>query len=150
MPDAAASDATGSSAALPYNATLVSREDINPSLVVMRVQPDQPMFEFKAGQFAVLGLLGNEPRVPEADAEPNAPASDKMIRRAYSIASASLERRYAQTTSEAAREHYRKYFAEAECESCSGRRLRSESLAVKIRAHDIAQVTAKTVGDARA
>ena len=62
----------------------------------------------------------------------------------------SLERRYAQTTSESAREHYRKYFAEAECESCSARRLRPESLAVKIREHDIAQVTAKTVGDARA
>jgi excinuclease ABC subunit A len=62
----------------------------------------------------------------------------------------SLERRYAQTTSEAAREHYRKYFAEAECESCTGQRLRPESLAVRIREHDIAQVTAKTVGDARA
>jgi excinuclease ABC subunit A len=62
----------------------------------------------------------------------------------------SLERRYAQTTSESAREHYRKYFAEAECESCGGRRLRPESLAVEIRGHDIAEVTAKTVGDAQA
>ncbi|HLT35645.1 MAG TPA: excinuclease ABC subunit UvrA, partial [Enhygromyxa sp.] len=62
----------------------------------------------------------------------------------------SLERRYAQTTSEAAREHYLKYFSESECESCSGRRLRPESLAVRIRSHDIAQVTAKTVADAQA
>ncbi|MFO7561853.1 MAG: excinuclease ABC subunit UvrA [Enhygromyxa sp.] len=62
----------------------------------------------------------------------------------------SLERRYAQTSSEAAREHYLKFFTESECESCSGRRLRPESLAVRIRDHDIAQITAKTVGDAQA
>ncbi len=62
----------------------------------------------------------------------------------------SLERRYAQTTSESAREHYRKYFREAECESCGARRLRPESLAVRIRGHNIAEVTHKTVGDAQA
>jgi ferredoxin--NADP+ reductase len=83
-------------AAATYNATLVAREEINPSLIVVRAQPDGAMFEFKAGQFAVLGLLGGEPRVPEADAEPNSPPADKLIRRAYSIASASVERRYAE------------------------------------------------------
>ena len=62
----------------------------------------------------------------------------------------SLERRYAQTTSDAAREHYRKFFREADCDSCSARRLRPESLAVKLRGQDIAEITAKTVGDAQA
>jgi ferredoxin--NADP+ reductase len=79
-----------------YNATVIGRDEINPQLLVLRVQPDGLLFDFKPGQFAVLGLLGGEPRVPEAAPEdPPAPA-DKLLRRAYSIASSSLERRYAE------------------------------------------------------
>lgn len=78
----------------PYNATVVGREEINPQLVVLRVQPDAPLFEFKPGQFAVLGLTGAAARVPEAAPEEPPSAPDAMIRRAYSIASASVERRY--------------------------------------------------------
>jgi excinuclease ABC subunit A len=61
----------------------------------------------------------------------------------------SLERRYAQTSSESAREHYRKYFHEAECDACAAKRLRPESLAVRIRGHDISELTAMTVADAQ-
>lgn len=78
----------------PYNATVVGREEINPQLVVLRVQPDGDLFEFKPGQFAVLGLLGSAARVPEAAAEEPVSPPDKVIRRAYSIASSSVERRY--------------------------------------------------------
>ena len=77
-----------------YNATLVGREEVNPLLVVIRVQPDGPLFAFQPGQFAVLGLLGGEPRVPEATPEDSPPDAAKLIRRAYSIASSSVERRY--------------------------------------------------------
>ncbi|MBK8638915.1 MAG: hypothetical protein IPN92_11785 [Chromatiaceae bacterium] len=52
------------------------------------------MFDFKPGQFAVLGLLGNESRVAEAVPEGSSPR-DKIIRRAYSVASSNRERRYA-------------------------------------------------------
>ena len=52
------------------------------------------MFEFKPGQFAVLGLPGSAPRVATADLEQPPAEPDKLIRRAYSIASASVERRY--------------------------------------------------------
>ena len=78
----------------PYNATVIGREEINPQLLVVRIQADATLFDFKPGQFAVLGLLGNEPRVPEAAAEEAATPPDKLIRRAYSIASSSVERRY--------------------------------------------------------
>jgi len=78
----------------PYNATVVGREEINPQLVVLRVRPDAPLFDFKPGQFGVLGLLGGEPRVAEAAPDETEVVADKMIRRAYSIASSSIERRY--------------------------------------------------------
>jgi excinuclease ABC subunit A len=62
----------------------------------------------------------------------------------------SLERRFSQTSSEAARESYRKFFREAACDSCEAKRLRPESLSVRIRGHNIAQITARTVADAQA
>jgi ferredoxin--NADP+ reductase len=79
-----------------YNATVVGREEINPQLVILRVRPDAEMFEFKPGQFGVLGMLGSAPRVAEAAPEEPPSEPDKLIRRAYSIASTSLERRYAE------------------------------------------------------
>jgi excinuclease ABC subunit A len=60
-----------------------------------------------------------------------------------------LERRFAQTASEAARDSYRKYFREQTCESCSGRRLRPESLAVRLRKINISEVTAMNVAQAQ-
>jgi ferredoxin--NADP+ reductase len=78
----------------PYNATVIGREEINPLLIILRVQSDAPLFDFKAGQFAVLGLLGREPRVPEAASEEPVSEPEKLIRRAYSISSSSVERRY--------------------------------------------------------
>jgi ferredoxin--NADP+ reductase len=78
----------------PYNAAVIGREQINPQLLVLRVQPDAVMFDFKPGQFAVLGLLGSELRAPEAASEEIVPEPDKLIRRAYSIASSSVEHRY--------------------------------------------------------
>jgi excinuclease ABC subunit A len=59
-----------------------------------------------------------------------------------------LMRRYHETDSEAAREYYRKFFREAPCDACEGKRLRSESLAVRIADTNIAQATAMTVRDA--
>jgi len=77
-----------------YNATVIGREEINPQLVILRVRPDAELFEFRPGQFGVLGLLGSAPRVEESTPEDVPSAPDKIIRRAYSIASASVERRY--------------------------------------------------------
>ena len=59
-----------------------------------------------------------------------------------------LMRRFRETDSEAAREYYRKFFREAPCDACDAKRLRSESLAVRIADTNIAQATAMTVRDA--
>ena len=78
-----------------HNAILTERRDIAPGLAVFRVAPDGwDIREFKAGQYVVLGLPGSAPRCPESDAEETAPPADRFIRRAYSIASSSIEREY--------------------------------------------------------
>ncbi|MEO5338569.1 MAG: ferredoxin--NADP reductase [Magnetospirillum sp. WYHS-4] len=77
-----------------YNATLLRRIDITPRLAILRVKPDGPVFEFAAGQYTVLGLRRNAPRLPaggEGD-DPPLGAADRLVKRAYSISSGSLER----------------------------------------------------------
>ncbi|PCC66713.1 Excinuclease ABC subunit A [Nannocystis exedens] len=56
-----------------------------------------------------------------------------------------LMRRFRETDSEAARDYYRKYFREAPCDVCNGKRLRPESLAVRVSGANIAEATALTV-----
>jgi ferredoxin--NADP+ reductase len=69
-----------------YNATLVGREDLSPSLALFRVLPDEvppperPWFE--SGQYVSLGLNVDDPAAPHATLRP------------YSIASAPEERRW--------------------------------------------------------
>ena len=113
--------------AAEYNATVASRVEVAPGLVILRVVPDKLPFEFKAGQYVVLGLKASAPRIdeseqdgaagvaggaPEAGAAAGTPESqaavdaqaaaivtvaadpDRMIRRAYSIASESSSDEY--------------------------------------------------------
>jgi ferredoxin--NADP+ reductase len=75
------------------NAILTERRDIAPGLSVFHIRPEGwDVREFKAGQYVVLGLPGSAQRCPEADPEEVPAAPDKLIRRAYSIASSSIER----------------------------------------------------------
>jgi excinuclease ABC subunit A len=61
-----------------------------------------------------------------------------------------LMRRFHQTSSEAAREHYRVFMSEQPCDACGSLRLRPESLAVKVAGASIAEVTGRTVREAAA
>lgn len=77
------------------NAVVRQREEVAPGLMVLRVVPDGwDLPEFKPGQFAVLGLPPDAPRCAGSDAEDPPPRPDKLIRRAYSIASSSVAREY--------------------------------------------------------
>ena len=116
--------------AAEYNATVSSRLEVAPGLVILRVVPDKLPMEFKAGQYVVLGLKASEPRIAESEPEAasvvaadpavlvaegqeagtaesqaavDAQAAsvaeaaldpDRMIRRAYSIASESKADEY--------------------------------------------------------
>jgi ferredoxin--NADP+ reductase len=56
--------------AAEYNATVVSRVEVAPGLIILRVAPDKLPFEFKSGQYVVLGMKASEPRIEEFGAEP--------------------------------------------------------------------------------
>jgi ferredoxin--NADP+ reductase len=76
------------------NAIVTQRTDIAPGLMIMRVAPaGWELPPFKPGQFAVLGLPADTARSSESLPE-ETEARDAFPRRAYSIASSSLERQY--------------------------------------------------------
>jgi ferredoxin--NADP+ reductase len=77
------------------NAIVELKDEITPRLMILRVVPDGwPVPDFKAGQFTVLGLPGSAPRCQLSTPESPPSEPDKLIRRAYSIASSSLEHEY--------------------------------------------------------
>ncbi len=59
-----------------------------------------------------------------------------------------LARRMKETTSDAMRESYLRFFSEQPCDACGGRRLRPESLAVSLAGAGVADVAAMTVARA--
>jgi excinuclease ABC subunit A len=61
-----------------------------------------------------------------------------------------LERRYKETESDWAREEIGRFMGETPCESCKGKRLKPEALAVKIAGSDIGDATTLSVRDAHA
>jgi ferredoxin--NADP+ reductase len=76
------------------NARVAQRMDVAPGLMVLRVVADGwQLPEFKPGQFAVLGLPHSAVRCPDSDPDEEVD-NGKLIRRAYSIASSSVERQY--------------------------------------------------------
>lgn len=77
------------------NAVVTGRIELSPELFILQVTPDGwDLPEFESGQFAVLGLLGSAPRTTFSDEEEEPADPDKLIRRAYSIASSSVAREY--------------------------------------------------------
>jgi excinuclease ABC subunit A len=60
-----------------------------------------------------------------------------------------LARRYRETDSSWVREELEKFRANHPCESCGGKRLKAEALAVKVADHDISDIARLSIGDAR-
>ena len=71
------------------NAIVTHRTEVASGLIILRVAPDGwELPKWEAGQFAVLGLPESAPRTLLSDPEPPSQNPSKMIRRAYSVASA--------------------------------------------------------------
>ncbi len=77
------------------NAIVSQRTEVCPGLMVLRVVPDGwETPDFEPGQFAVLGLPNSAARCPDSDPEDEAADPEKVVARAYSIASSSKTREY--------------------------------------------------------
>jgi ferredoxin--NADP+ reductase len=78
-----------------YNGVIGQKVEVAPGLIILRLFPDGwELPAFKPGQFTILGLYPDAPRIPEAEPEGLLEAPEKMIRRAYSVASSSREKEY--------------------------------------------------------
>lgn len=61
-----------------------------------------------------------------------------------------IERRWRETESASMRDELSRYQSFSPCESCGGKRLKTEALAVKIDHHDISTITDMSIGEAKA
>ncbi len=74
--------------AAKYNATVEAIEHLTPDLFVLKVRPDKAVAPFTSGQYVLLGLSSNIPRREGSEPEFKEQKPDRLILRAYSIASA--------------------------------------------------------------
>ncbi len=80
---------------LVLNSIVTQVMKISPINIIIRVTPEGwAIPDFEAGQFAVLYLPGSAPRCENAKPQEQEVDPDKMIRRAYSIASSSKNKEY--------------------------------------------------------
>lgn len=81
--------------AVTLNALVSQKNEVTPDLSILQIVSDGwELPAFRPGQFAVLGLPGSAPRVLRSDEENPVPKGNKLIRRAYSIASSSVNQEY--------------------------------------------------------
>jgi len=74
------------------NCVITNIIQVSPIMKIIRVKPiDWDLPEYKAGQFVALGLFGAATKCEEATEEFKEQEDDKLIRRAYSIASSSTQ-----------------------------------------------------------
>lgn len=82
-------------AADQLNALVTQRVEVSPGLVILRVVPDGwELPDFTPGQFTVLALPASAPRHAVSDEEEALPNPERLIKRAYSIASSSVAKEY--------------------------------------------------------
>jgi len=71
-----------------YNAIVVGKIMVTPDIMILRVNTDTRRDDFESGQYTVLGLYGSEERSVNSEKEFKPSDPEKLIQRAYSIASA--------------------------------------------------------------
>ena len=77
------------------NAVVTQKIEHAPGLMTLRVVPDGwDMNDFTPGQFIAVGLPGSAPRCATSDPEEELANPERIIKRPYSIASASIEREH--------------------------------------------------------
>jgi ferredoxin--NADP+ reductase len=81
--------------ATDLNAVISQKVEVAPGLIVLRVVPQGwELTDFVPGQYTTIGLPGSAPRCHDSDPEEKPPDPEKIIKRAYSIASSSVAKEY--------------------------------------------------------
>ncbi len=84
-----------------YNATVSRLRLIHDELMVINIQPDDPLPEFQGGQYTIVGLGNWEPRSPDTQVEHLSESErEKLVKRAYSISCSLLNGENLQTAGE--------------------------------------------------
>ncbi len=79
----------------PLNAVVTLRNEVSPWLMILQVVPDGwDLYDYVPGQFTSLGLLGSASRCAIAEPENPVADPDKLIKRAYCIASSPVNREF--------------------------------------------------------
>jgi ferredoxin--NADP+ reductase len=77
---------------MDLNCVITQSVQVSPIMKIIKVKPDGWQFpSFQAGQFVGLGLPPELPRCEEATKEHSPPNPERLIKRAYSIASSSTD-----------------------------------------------------------
>jgi ferredoxin--NADP+ reductase len=77
------------------NAVIGQKVEVAPGLIIARIIPDTwELPHFTPGQYTVIGLYGTAARYTYSEPEPKPSPTDRLIKRAYSIASSSKEKEY--------------------------------------------------------
>ena len=77
-----------------YNATVLSLNQVNPDLMLLRIKPDIPIIKHLPGQYTTLGMGYWEPRVRKTQSEKLDDGDYiKLVRRAYSISCSILDQK---------------------------------------------------------
>ena len=77
------------------NAIVTLRNEISPWLMILQVAPDGwNLPDYAPGQFAILGLFGSASRCALAEPEISPANPDKLIKRAYGMASSPVNREF--------------------------------------------------------
>jgi len=74
-----------------YNAVVLAKVSLTPELFILKIKPDIALDRFKSGQYVLLGLSSNLPRREGSEPEFKPSKPNRMIMRAYSIASSGHE-----------------------------------------------------------
>lgn len=77
------------------NAVVMQKVEVSSDVMILRISPNSWILkDFIPGQFTILGLPGNAPRISLSDKEDKNQDLNKIIKRPYSVASSSVAKEY--------------------------------------------------------
>ncbi|KEZ22952.1 excinuclease ABC subunit UvrA [Ureaplasma diversum] len=126
------------------NTTNLDWQRFNSLIVHYQIDKNKPLKDLSKEQIRLLMYGSDEPISIDITSANNKKYSS--VDRVEGILEL-VHRRYQETSSEMAREHYNKYLSEQECETCSGKKLSPQALSILINKKDIIDFTRLNINE---